>query len=101
MCSTPDAVCPTARVSARQRARGPLLPVGGLHPGQCLLAVLNGRRDLLPSGSGLGGEFAGVPARLLVHKPGVSGPDQHVEEAEHLAGQHRGGVVEETRGKRG
>lgn len=31
----------------------------------------------------------GVPAGLLVHKPGVSSPDQHVEEAEHLEEQHK------------
>lgn len=61
-----------------------------------MVAVLNCRRDLLSSGSGLGGEFPGVPAGLLVHKPGVSGPDEHVEEAEHLAEQHRGGGGDKT-----
>lgn len=111
-CSTPDLillsrspflVCMTARVSARQRARVPLIPssCGVLHPGQCLVAVLNCRRDLLSSGSRVGGEFPGVPAGLLVHKPGVSGPDEHVEEAEHLEGQHRGRFIKEIRGKVG
>lgn len=40
-----------------------------------------------------------MPAGLLVHEPGVSGPDEHVEEAEHLAGQHRGRFIKEERGK--
>lgn len=54
---------------------------------QCLVAGLDGCRDLLPSRSGLGGELPGVPAGLLVHKPGVSSPNQHVEEAKHLEEQ--------------
>lgn len=54
---------------------------------QCLVAGLDGCRDLLPSWSGLGGEPPGVPAGLLVHKPGVSSPNQQVEEAKHLEEQ--------------
>ena len=46
--------------------------------------MLDGRWDLLPSGSGLRGELLGVPARLLVHKPGVPSPHEHVEVAKHL-----------------
>lgn len=52
------------------------------------MAGLDGCRDLLSSGSGLGGEFLGVPAGLLVHKPGIYSPNEHVEEAEHLEEQH-------------
>lgn len=52
------------------------------------MAGLDGRRDRLSSRSGLGGEFLGVPAGLLVHKPGISSPNEHVEEAEHLEEQH-------------
>lgn len=54
---------------------------------QCLVAGLDGCWDLLPSWSGLGGEPPGVPAGLLVHKPGVSSPNQQVEEAKHLEEQ--------------
>lgn len=46
--------------------------------------VLDGCRDLLPSRTGLRGEFLGVPAGLLVHKPGVARPYKHVEVAKHL-----------------
>lgn len=49
---------------------------------QCVL--LDGRRDLLPSRSGWGGEFLRVPAGLLVHKPGIACPHKHVEVAKHL-----------------
>lgn len=48
--------------------------------------MLDGCRDLLPSRSGLRGEFPGVPTGLLVHKPEVARPYKHVEVAKHLAG---------------
>lgn len=67
--------------SPRNRARVPPVP-------PCVRdgVPLDGRGDLLPPGSGLGGEFPGVPAGLLVHEPGVPGPNEHVEETEHLRG---------------
>lgn len=83
-------LCP-AHAIAPNGAWVPSVPYplcGFLHLGQCLVAGLDGCWDLLSSGSGLGGEFLRVPAGLLVHKPGISSPNEHVEEAEHLEEQH-------------
>lgn len=71
---------------------------GSLRPGHCLAAALDWRWDLLSSRYWLGGEFLGVPTGLLVHKPGISRPNEHVEEAKHLTEQHRGEFIKETRG---
>lgn len=46
--------------------------------------MLDGCRNLLPSMPWLGDEFLGVPTSLLVHKPGVAHPHEHVEVAKHL-----------------
>lgn len=46
--------------------------------------VLDWCGDLLPSGSGLGSELLGMPARLLVDKPSIGRPHKHVEVAKNL-----------------
>lgn len=82
-------LCPAHEIP-RNSACVPSVPSlwGFVHLGQGLEAGLDRCRGLLSSGSGLGREFLGVPAGLLVHKPGISSPNEHVEEAKDLEEQH-------------
>lgn len=48
-----------------------------------LLCLLDGSGDVLASRSRLRRDFLRVPACLLVHKPGVASPHEHVQVAKH------------------